>query len=386
MKVAYVLTVGWGGIPHYTAELANAVSKYADATVLKPKDSNDELFSEDVEVINAFEPMPFSRGNEIKVFSFRNLVNFFSFRNIKLINKIKPDIVHFSGLYPQTSLFTFLYKIYKKYPTINTFHGLHRRPLDQLGTDKNLLGILVSIADFMKYLVKLDAGIVHTRKDKDVLLKSSLNVKSIAVIPHGAYTFLKRYGETETESEGNCILFFGYMGENKGIEYLIKATPFVSEEIPDFKVIIAGEGNFSKYRKFISDKSKFEIYNEFIPNERVSELFQRAKIVVLPYTYHQGHSGVLTIAFSFWKPVIVTNVGDLPNLVKNGKEGLIVPSKDPEALARAIIKLLKDDELRRQMGENAYKKAQELSWDNIAKKHIEVYEEVLEERGVDERR
>ena len=66
----------------------------------------------------------------------------------------------------------------------------------------------------------------------------------------------------------------------------------------------------------------------------------------------------------------------------NPKEGLLVPPlKDPEALADATIKLLKDDELIKKMEEKVYKKAQELSWDNIAKKHIEVYEEVLEGRG-----
>ncbi|MBT9145733.1 MAG: D-inositol 3-phosphate glycosyltransferase [candidate division WS2 bacterium] len=102
--------------------------------------------------------------------------------------------------------------------------------------------------------------------------------------------------------------------------------------------------------------------------------------MVLPYTYHQGHSGVLTVAFSFGKPLIVTNVADLPNLVEDGKEGLVVPPKNPGALADAIIKLLRDDELRRNMGENSYKKAQELSWDNIAKKHIRVYEEMMHRR------
>jgi glycosyltransferase involved in cell wall biosynthesis len=63
----------------------------------------------------------------------------------------------------------------------------------------------------------------------------------------------------------------------------------------------------------------------------------------------------------------------------NPKDGLLVPPKDQEVLAEAVIKLLKDDDLRKPMEENAYKKAEELSWDNIAKRHIEVYEEVLDE-------
>lgn len=380
MKIVYILSISWGGIPHYTAELANAVSKYADVVVIKPKDSNNDLFLENVEVIDAFEPLYFSRKEKIKAFSFRNIINFLSFRNIKLIDEIKPDIIHFPELYPQSSIFAFLYRIHKRYPIVSTLHATFESPLSLLRTKNFTYGVLASITESTKYLVKSDRIIVHAQGNKDTLIKRDISPKSIAVIPHGAYSFFKKYDENETESEKDCVLFFGYIGENKGVEYLIKAVPIISQEIPDIKVIIAGEGDFSTYLKYIEDKSKFEIYNEFIPNEKVSELFHRAKFVVLPYTYHQGHSGVLTVAFSFGKPLIVTNVADLPNLVEDGKEGLVVPPKNPGALADAIIKLLRDDELRRNMGENSYKKAQELSWDNIAKKHIRVYEEMMHRR------
>jgi len=383
MKVAYILPISWGGIPHYTAELTSAVSKYANVIVLKPKDPNDELFSEDVKVINVFKPMHFSRKQKISVFSSKNIINFFSFRNIKLINEIKPDIIHFPELYPQSSIFTFLYRLHRKYPVVSTLHATFKSPLELLSAKNLVYGVLASFTELTKYLVKSDAIIVHTKKDKDTLVRRGVDPNKIAVIPHGAYTFFKKY-ETwkNVGSQKNCILFFGYIGENKGVEYLIKAIPIISQVIPDIKVIIAGEGNFSKYSKLIEDSSKFEIYNEFIPNEKVPELFQRAKVVVLPYTYHKttGHSGVLNIAFAFGKPVIVTNVGSLPEMVEYGKSGLIVPPKNPEALAEAIIKLLKDDELRKEMSRNALKRAEELSWDNIAKMHIKVYERVLNER------
>jgi len=382
MRVVYILPISWGGIPHYTAELANAVSEYADVTVIKPKDSNNDLFSENVEVIDAFEPLYFSRENMIKAFSFKNIKNFISFKNIRIVDKIKPDAIHFTGLYPHISFFTYLSKLDKKYPTIYTVHAVFGSfVISPRGRDL-ILALLHSINMIAKTLIKPDRIIVHTQANKDVLVKDGSDQKKVIVIPHGAYSFFNIYSKnTEIESEENCILFFGYMGKNKGIEYLIKAIPFVSQEIPDIKVIIAGEGEFAKYSKYIIDESKFEIYNEFIPNEKVPELFERAKIVVLPYTYHQGHSGILAVAYAFKKAAIVTDVGDLPNLVDGGKIGLVVPPNDPEALAKAIIKLLEDVSLRKQMEENAYKKAQELSWDNIAKKYIEVYKEVIEARN-----
>ena len=379
MKIAYILPISWGGIPHYTAELANAVSKYADVTVLKPKDPNDELFSGDVKVINAFKPMHFSRKQKVSAISPKNIVSLFSFRNIKLIDDINNDIVHFPELYPQSSIFAFLYRIHKRHPIVSTLHATFDSLLSLLST-KNIYGILASFTEFTKWIVKSDVIIVHTKQDKETLVKKGVNPKNIAVIPHGSYTFFKNYAKNVVNSDDNNILHFGYIGENKGIEYLIKAIPIVSQAIPDIKVIIAGEGNFSKYSKLIEDCSKFEIYNEYIPNEKVPELFQRAKVVVLPYTYHRGHSGVLNIAFAFGKPAIVTNVGSLPEMVEYGKSGLIVPPKNPEALAEAIIKLLKDDELRKKMSKNALKRAEELSWDNIAKMHMKVYEEVLNER------
>lgn len=377
MKVVYILPISWGGIPQYTAELANAVSKYGDVVVMKPKDSNDNFFSKDVEVMNVFEPIYLSKKMPIKIFFLKNIKSFFSFNNIRMISKIDPDIIHFPIPSPHASIFAYLHRLDKRYPTISTLHGVFESAIaSPFKSGSFSTAIINSINEITNKLIQFDTIIVHTDENKNMLTKRGISAEKIVVIPHGAFSLFGKY--CGSESEENCILSFGYIVKHKGIEHLIKAVPLIAQEITDIKVIIAGEGDFSNYSKYIEDETKFEIYNKYIPNEMVSGLFQRARLVVLPYTYHQGHSGVLTIAFSFGKPVIVTNVGDLPNLVEDGKEGLVVPPKNPEALAEAIIKLLKDDELRKQMGENAYKKAQELSWDNIAKRHMKVYEEVIE--------
>lgn len=80
----------------------------------------------------------------------------------------------------------------------------------------------------------------------------------------------------------------------------------------------------------------------------------------------------MRIVFGFKKPVVVTDVGAIPEIVDDGVTGFIVPPRNSEAPAEAIIKLLKDEKLRKQMGENTYKKLKtDLSWDNIAEKTIE---------------
>jgi len=226
-------------------------------------------------------------------------------------------------------------------------------------------------------LIKPKAFIVHTERDKNTLTNIGVESDKIFVIPHGAYSFFKKY-DTPTDEE-NAVLFFGYIQENKGLEYLLKSMPIVHKELSDVKLIIAGEGDISKYSKLFDtiDKSKLEIYNEFIPNELVNKLLHRARVVVIPYSFHRGHSGIISVALAFGKPIITTNVGDLPNMVENGKEALIVHPKDPESLANAILKILSDTELRKKMSKYALEKSYELSWDNIAKKHIKVYEKVV---------
>ncbi len=385
MRVVYILPISWGGIPHYTAELANAVVKYVDEViVLKPQDNNTELFSEDIEVKEVFKPIIFSKKNMIKAFSPSNISNFVSFNNIKLIYNLRPDIIHFPELYPHISMLTFIHKIDDRYPIVYTRHTTFESLFDSIKSGRKIhnlfYGMLMCVSDFTKYLVKMRAIVVHTQEDKNKLIKRGIPSDKIFVIPHGAYNLFKKYKKNIQINNNNYkILFFGYILRRKGLEYLIKAEPYISKKVPNVRIIIAGEGDITPYLKYIKNKSKFEIYNKYIPDQMATELFVQSDIVVVPYTFHLGHSGVLTIALSFGKPVVVTNVGDFPNIIRNGVEGFVVPPRDPKALADAIIKILQDDKLRKKMSRNALKRAEELSWDNIAKMHIMVYEKILQQ-------
>jgi glycosyltransferase involved in cell wall biosynthesis len=76
--------------------------------------------------------------------------------------------------------------------------------------------------------------------------------------------------------------------------------------------------------------------------------------------------------------VVVTDVGSISEIVDDNKTGFIVPPRDSQALAEAVIRLLKDKKLRKEMGENAYKKLKEdFSWDRITEKTLEVYREAI---------
>jgi starch synthase len=377
IRVVYVLPISWGGIPHYTAELANAVSKYADVIVLKPKDDNDTLFSRDIEVLSLFDKLNFSRKCPLSAFSLKNINNLTSFKNIQVINQMKPDIIHFTGHYPHLAIFSYFYKLDRCCPLVCTMHATFSTATVSAKNRGFSIALLNSISELSKKLIEYDRIIVHTQNNKNTLLKNGICSERVNVIPHGTYSFFKKYAKNIKKNNENTILFFGYIVDNKGIEYLLQSSSIVSKIYPDIKLIIAGEGDLSKYLKYMKNKSILEIYNKFIPNEFVAELFQRAKVVVFPYTYHQGHSGVLTIAFSFGKAIVVTNVGDLPRCINDGVNGLVVPSRDPDALARAIIKLLKDDKLRVELEINSQKEAEKLSWNNVAIMYINLYHDII---------
>jgi len=372
MKVAYILPYDWGGMPHYTAELANGVSKYADVSVIGGVGINSSYFSKDVQIIKAFRKVDFSIDRIIKSVSLTNLINLAAYKEIKILKELDPDVIHLTTpLIPPLPFFIHAYKIDKTYPIIYTKHGIFS------GSGLKMKLIEELILNNCEKFVRTKKIIVHTKSDKDALLKiRNLDNDQVVIIPHGAYTFFKEYGKS-FNSERNTLLFFGNIREYKGLRYLLEAIPRISLEIPDLKVIIAGKGDLSQFSNIIKDKSRFEVYNDFISDELVSEIFQRSEIVVLPYTQMSGQSGILNIAFAFGKPIVSSRVGGLSEALDDGFNGYLVPPRNPDALAAAILRLLRNPDIMNYIGNNSRKTSLDLSWDNIAKQHLEVYKELV---------
>jgi len=212
------------------------------------------------------------------------------------------------------------------------------------------------------------------------LLKRQLSSKwripegKISVLPHGAFSIYKKWDDPSVQEEANTVIFFGRVSRYNGLDILIKAEPLISQHIPDVKIIIAGGGgDFGRYERLIRNHSRFEIHHRFISHREVPEFFRRASVIVLPYI-EASQSGVVPIAYIFGKPVVVTNVGSIPEVVDEGKTGFVVPPNSPEDLSRAIIKILENHELRKTMSANALAKAStELSWNTIAHESAKIY-------------
>ena len=360
------------GLPiDYTIQLANSLSKREDVMIVL---LNGSQLEEHIENIDKSVNLCLTRKVKYPRYHPMNLL--IPIDIIRKIRQFNPDIIHIQN---GDLLLILILPFLKKCSVITTFHDVRSHP-----GNESLMNRFIrfwSIKNSKKVFI-------HGRQLKEIMVKEyNLPEDKVQAIPIGEHNVapFKKYMK-ENVKEEKSILFFGWLAIHKGLEYLIKAEPMISKEVPDARVIIAGRiGNgefdneyFRKCQNLIINKSNFEIYPQYISWEFGAELFQRSALVVLPYI-ETSQSGVIPTAYGFKKPVVVTNVGAIPEIVDDGVTGFVVPPRDPEALAEAIVKLLKDEKLRKQMGENAYKKLKrDLSWDKIAEKTIEVYEKAIE--------
>jgi len=284
----------------------------------------------------------------------------------KQIEGFSPDVVHLQ----QGHMWFNLFLPRLRYPFVLTIHDWQPHPGDKLSqkTPRWVSNIAYRRADRM---------IVHTEHVKRLILaKHLIAPEHLYVIPHiklGQETDQQEAFETE-----NTVLFFGRIWEYKGLEYLIRAEPLITAEVPDAKIVIAGTGeDFSRYRRMMVHPENFVVHNRQVSDSDRAELFRKASVVALPYI-EATQSGVVPLAYTFGKPVVATTVGGLPEAVDDGRTGFCVPPRDESALARAIVRLLKDPALRKELGANGNRVINtECSPAMIAKSTLEVYRSVL---------
>lgn len=357
MKILLVSLYGRGGMIHYASQLANALGKSNDVTIIIPGYTDLKYFDANINIklIKAPPSIILSLLYFFNIFAFLQLHNF--------IKSYDPDVIHFLNEHPFNNIIRCMIKC----KAVLTCHD----PVQHTGERNRMIMNLFKLNEFYQ-LKRVDKIIVHGKTLFNDLTEQNIAPDKIVVIPHGDYSFFEKFAESDIK-ENNTILFFGRIKPYKGIKYLIEAEKILSRSARDYKIIIAGEGDITPYIQDIKNNDKLIIINRYINDTEVALLFKKSMMVVLPYL-EASQSGIIPIAYAFKKPVVATYVGSISEVVEDNKTGLIVPPKDSQALAAAILKLLDNDELRINMGENAYKKMkEEMSWDKIAIETIKVY-------------
>lgn len=305
--------------------------------------------------------------------------------------KLKGDIVHIQHWAPYSTLtyciILIIAKIKRK-KIVLTLHNIlpHNRTTLSVISDRILNKTIFSF---------VDNYIVHNMRNKEKLIEIyRIDPEKIFIITHGViYPYSKLRQITKAQARNKLdippkkkvILFFGYIWEYKGLDILLESLAILKKTMNDFILIIAGQNleDWNKYKKMIfeHDLDKSTICKlEYIPDSDLEYYFISSDLVVLPYKKQnfETHGGVGALAIAFNKPLIVTDVGGLPEYVKDRK--VISKPNSAQDLSDKIKLVLNDKELMEKLSEDSKELSIELNWDNIADKTIDVYKKTLKAR------
>ena len=182
------------------------------------------------------------------------------------------------------------------------------------------------------------------------------------------------------QNNKKVLLYFGYIWKYKGIDILLYSLEKIAKEVKDVLLVIAGQPltNWDEYEKIIKNKDidKFILkHMKYISEHDLELFFSAADLIVLPYIPpFDTHGGVAAFAIGMKKPLVVSDIGGLPEFVDDKRA--IVKSGDIEDLANKIIRILHDEDLLNKLKKDSISISKEITWDSIAQKTIKVYEEM----------
>lgn len=190
---------------------------------------------------------------------------------------------------------------------------------------------------------------------------------------------------TEEMREKNKVLFLGRLAANKGIDYLVHAIPLILKEVPDAKFVICGEGEEKPHIEAYIDKVGVRKHIEFkgrVNLDEMVKLYYTSTVFVFPSINRLEAFGIVQLeAMACYTPVIASDIPGVNNVMEPNKSGILVKPKDSQAIADAVVKILKNPEMGREMGKYGRKLIeQKYNWKAIGDKIEEVYKIVLERK------
>lgn len=178
-------------------------------------------------------------------------------------------------------------------------------------------------------------------------------------------------------ADAEVLLFFGFIREYKGLQVLLRSFPEIVGKRPKAHLVVAGEfyDDETVYRGLIDAsglEDRVHLFTRYVPESEVAVYFSAADVVVQPYL-SATQSGVVQTAFHFGRPVIVSDVGGLAEVVPHEIAGLVVPPNDPTLLARAVVRYFAEGMAER-LTEGARREKEKHTWDAFCASVEELFE------------
>jgi len=291
-----------------------------------------------------------------------------------VLEREKFDIIHFhEPLMPM--LCTSILRL-SKTANVGTFHASYGKPGYNFARP-------VGKWILRRWFRKLDGKIAVSKPAMDFARENFPGYYNI--IPNGVDVehFSPDVAPIEEFDDGKLnILFVSRLEKRKGLNYLLQAFKQVKEEIPNSRLIVVGPGTRlrRRYERYVARSGlKDVVFVGLVSYDDLPRYYQTADVFCAPAIGSESFGIILLEAMAMGKPIVASNIEGYASVISHGVDGLLVPPADKDKLAQALISLLNDEALRREMGAKGRIKALEHSWEHIAQRVFDYYVRVLSE-------
>lgn len=354
------------GIAHYTGLLCKALRQKYDVDMISFKMQYPKLLFKQEQ--KDYSGKLFAVDNVKYWIHTANPVNIV--RSAGRIRKEKPELLILQWWHPYFApCFWLLLKCLGKIPVIFICHNVF--PHARFPMDRRLTRMVLRNGD---------GFIVQSQSDAEDLKSILPHCRCITAV-HPTYGNFKYMNLTKRQAreklaipeDVKLLLFFGFVKEYKGLKNLLHAMPELGKQYPELRLMVVGEfdNNKQEYMDLIEElgiREQIILVDRFVPDEEVEPYFAACDLTILPYE-SATQSGIVQMAYGFERPVVVTEVGGLPDVVTDGKTGYIVPPHCPEGIAEAVKRYYEEDK-EAEFKENIIREAKRFSWDRMVE-HIE---------------
>ncbi len=311
------------------------------------------------------------------------------FQCIRLCRKWKPDIIHAHWPFPHAYIALGAAKLFR-IPLVLNFHGAELLLIRKKKWVRPLLKFAIGQAQGIFANSSFTAGKIKALRDVNVEWSpyGTTLGSDAGKVPEQAEGSLVRQAHQTADGKFK-ILFVGRHIERKGICYLIEAAKYLP--VDKFEIRIVGVGDLTedlkKQAREVMASDEFDntcqiVFTGKLSPEELEAEYRNANVFTLPAIVdHKGDTeglGVVLIeAMELNLPIVASNVGGIPDVVVDGQSGILVPEKDPKALADAFKRLADDPTLVESLLAGSRKRIAEcFTWDGIIERQIAVYNKV----------
>ena len=289
---------------------------------------------------------------------------------LKSIKKFNPDIVHIISVkYRFGAGAVAAAKVMGK----KTVYTITLIPLKE---GRNRLPLLLDHFIFSK-MIKWSDVIISLSKEMKEFVLQDIRHTNMVTIP----SFFTGNYRREREKRRDSLLFVGRLAiAHKGTDFLIKALRRVKKEIPTVKLHIVGEGDSLQYLEEIVSEYGLEnnvIFHGHIDESELINMYSSSEILVMP-SLMEGMPMVLLEAMSAGLPVVAFDIECIAEALDNGKYGMLVKKGDVKRLADQIVRLMKDDGLKKHYSEMSLERSNMYTQAEVVRRIEEVYSELVE--------